>query len=86
MTGERQGDVERIASAGLPEPVLTASLVHPREVFRAAVMAGAHSIVAVHNHPSGDPCPSNAVSENEQAIERSPDKGADRSQDNDLGR
>ena len=39
---------------------LTASLVHPREVFRAAVMAGAHSIVAVHNHPSGDPCPSNA--------------------------
>jgi DNA repair protein RadC len=37
---------------------LTASLVHPREVFRPALRAGAASLVLVHNHPSGDPTPS----------------------------
>lgn len=37
---------------------LTASLVHPRECFRAAIYDGAASIVFVHNHPSGDPAPS----------------------------
>lgn len=35
-------------------------LVHPREVFRPAILAGAHSIVLMHNHPSGDPTPSEA--------------------------
>jgi DNA repair protein RadC len=35
-------------------------LVHPREVFRAAILAGAAAIVLVHNHPSGDPTPSQA--------------------------
>lgn len=33
---------------------------HPREVFRGAILAGAHSIVIGHNHPSGDPTPSEA--------------------------
>lgn len=33
-------------------------LVHPREVFRAACIMAAHSIVIAHNHPSGDPTPS----------------------------
>ena len=37
---------------------LTASLVHPREVFREAIRAAAAAIVVVHNHPSGDPSPS----------------------------
>ncbi len=37
---------------------LTASLVHPREVFKAAILSNAASIVLVHNHPSGDPTPS----------------------------
>jgi DNA repair protein RadC len=37
---------------------LTASLVHPREVFRSAVRAAAAALVLVHNHPSGDPTPS----------------------------
>jgi len=36
------------------------SLVHPREVYRAAIVAGAAAIVCVHNHPSGDPSPSSA--------------------------
>jgi DNA repair protein RadC len=37
---------------------LDASLVHPREVFRAAIVESAASVVLVHNHPSGDPTPS----------------------------
>jgi DNA repair protein RadC len=36
----------------------TASLVHPREVFQAAVGAGAVAVIVAHNHPSGDPSPS----------------------------
>ena len=39
---------------------LDASLVHPREVFRAAIKDAAASIILVHNHPSGDPTPSGA--------------------------
>jgi len=34
------------------------SLVHPREVFREAVLAGASALIAFHNHPSGDALPS----------------------------
>lgn len=32
--------------------------MHPREVFREAIREAAASVVAVHNHPSGDPEPS----------------------------
>ena len=34
------------------------SLVHPREVFRPAIRDAANCIIVVHNHPSGDPTPS----------------------------
>lgn len=37
---------------------LSASLVHPREVFRPAIVAGAAAVVVCHNHPSGDCTPS----------------------------
>lgn len=37
---------------------LTGALVHPREVFRAAIKEGALGIILVHNHPSGDARPS----------------------------
>ncbi|MDF2648058.1 MULTISPECIES: DNA repair protein RadC [unclassified Paenibacillus] len=37
---------------------LNASIVHPREVFRAAIKRSSASIICVHNHPSGDPTPS----------------------------
>lgn len=37
---------------------LSASLVHPREVFAPAIAQGAAAVVAVHNHPSGDTSPS----------------------------
>lgn len=39
---------------------LTSSLVHPREVFKAAILASADRIAVAHNHPSGDPAPSGA--------------------------
>lgn len=34
------------------------TVVHPREVFRQAISDGAHSIILLHNHPTGDPSPS----------------------------
>jgi len=38
--------------------ILNGSLVHPREVFRAALAEAAAGIIVVHNHPSGAPAPS----------------------------
>lgn len=40
------------------EGSLTSSLVHPREVFRPAILEAAAGVLFVHNHPSGDPSPS----------------------------
>jgi len=51
----------------ISQGTLTASLVHPREVFRAAIRRSAAALVLVHNHPSGDPAPSR---EDEQVTER----------------
>jgi len=38
--------------------LVSASLVHPREVFRQSIIDGASGIVLIHNHPTGDPTPS----------------------------
>jgi DNA repair protein RadC len=45
---------DRIISVG----TLSASLVHPREVFKPAILESAASVILLHNHPSGDPTPS----------------------------
>ena len=45
---------DRIVSEG----TLSASLVHPREVFKPAILESAASVILLHNHPSGDPAPS----------------------------
>lgn len=45
---------ERLICIGIADECL----VHPREVFRTAIMDGATSIILSHNHPSGDPTPS----------------------------
>jgi DNA repair protein RadC len=37
---------------------LTASVIHPREVFKIACISNAAGIILIHNHPSGDPTPS----------------------------
>ncbi len=49
-----------IRAEEISEGTLDTLLVHPREVFRAAIAANAAAIVLVHNHPSGDPTPSEA--------------------------
>lgn len=38
---------------------LNTAIVHPREIFREAVKRSAAAFICVHNHPSGDPTPSN---------------------------
>lgn len=38
---------------------VNSSCVHPREVFKNAFLESAYSIIVIHNHPSGDPTPSN---------------------------
>lgn len=37
---------------------LDSCIVHPREIFKVAMLANAASVILVHNHPSGDPIPS----------------------------
>ena len=37
---------------------LNASIVHPREVLKSAILSNANSMIFLHNHPSGDPTPS----------------------------
>ena len=37
---------------------LNESIAHPREIFRPALTYSAHAVIVVHNHPSGDPSPS----------------------------
>ena len=46
---------------------LNASIVHPREIFNAALRKSAASIILLHNHPSGDPTPNR---EDKQVTER----------------
>ena len=43
----------------ISEGSLNSSVVHPREVFHEAIVNHAASIICAHNHPSGDPTPSN---------------------------
>ncbi len=38
---------------------LNSSIIHPREIFKTAIKESANAIILVHNHPSGDPTPSN---------------------------
>jgi DNA repair protein RadC len=47
-----------IRDATVSEGSLTLSIVHPREVFNLAVRESAAAVIFVHNHPSGDPTPS----------------------------
>ena len=47
--------IEEISLGSLNE-----SIAHPREIFRPALMHSAYALIVVHNHPSGDPSPSEA--------------------------
>lgn len=37
---------------------LNSTIVHPREIFKTAILNSSHAIILAHNHPSGDPSPS----------------------------
>jgi DNA repair protein RadC len=52
-----------ISRVQISEGSLNQSIVHPREVFNAAVRASAAAIILLHNHPTGDPSPSPEDSE-----------------------
>ena len=59
--GELASDLKwgkMLSEATIFEGTLNASVFHPREIFRFAIEECANSIVLVHNHPSGDPQPS----------------------------
>jgi len=47
-----------VRDATVSEGSLTLSIVHPREVFTMAVKESAAAVIFLHNHPSGDPTPS----------------------------
>ena len=47
-----------IAEATIFEGTLNCSVFHPREIFRFAIEEAANSVILLHNHPSGDPQPS----------------------------
>ena len=49
---------KKLSEGTVFEGTLNASVFHPREIFRFAIEESANSIVLVHNHPSGDPQPS----------------------------
>jgi len=48
----------KIRDVKISEGSLTASLVHPREVYNPVIRESAAAVIFVHNHPSGDPAPS----------------------------
>lgn len=52
--------------------ILDASIIHPREIFRGAILRNSNSILISHNHPSGDPEPS---SEDREITQRLKDAG-----------
>lgn len=54
---------ELIRRVELGRGTLTRVIIHPRDVYREALRANAHSILLVHNHPSGHPTPSEADKE-----------------------
>jgi DNA repair protein RadC len=49
---------KKIRDVKISEGSLTASLVHPREVYNPVIRESAAAVIFVHNHPSGDPAPS----------------------------
>lgn len=53
---DRKGKVNAISTISIGSA--SSTIVHPREVFKPAMLASAASVILVHNHPSGEPTPS----------------------------
>lgn len=47
-----------IKEVKVSEGILNQAIIHPREIFKEAIKESAYAIILVHNHPSGDPTPS----------------------------
>jgi DNA repair protein RadC len=56
LNTRRRIKAHSLISIGIHDTIL----VHPREVFRAAIISAASALVLMHNHPSGEPAPSEA--------------------------
>jgi DNA repair protein RadC len=56
LTLDTKNKITSITAASVGS--LNSSIVHPREVFKTAILGNASSIIIGHNHPSGDPTPS----------------------------
>lgn len=56
LNARRKVKGHHLVSIGTQDQVL----VHAREVFRLAIMAAAHAVIVMHNHPSGESAPSDA--------------------------
>ncbi len=54
----RQGGLNAVCTISIGG--LHSSIAHPREVFKPAILTSSASIILIHNHPSGDPTPSQA--------------------------
>lgn len=54
LNTKKEVEVVRVISEG----TINATIVHPRDVFRVAIKENAHTIIVMHNHPTGDPTPS----------------------------
>lgn len=56
LTLDTKNKINSITVASLGS--VNSSIVHPREIFKTAILSNAASIIISHNHPSGDPTPS----------------------------
>jgi len=52
--------LRQVSTVEISRGTINESLAHPREIFRPAVALSAYAVILVHNHPSGDPAPSDA--------------------------
>lgn len=58
LTGHLDGKNRIVAIEVVSVGSLNQSIVHPREVFKTALLSSAAAIILLHNHPTGDPTPS----------------------------
>jgi DNA repair protein RadC len=63
---DTQGKINALCTISVGS--MACSVVHPREVFKPAILASAASIILIHNHPSGDPTPSQTDIETTQRL------------------
>ena len=82
VAGDLSNDLmsgKMLAESTVFEGTLNATVFHPREIFRFAIEESANSIVLVHNHPSGDPQPSQEDTQGDETTDRGGQPNRDQS-------